>query len=222
MPLPRLPALIDHPGGRLIWFLPWVVAVGFVLRFAGPLPLTDEWTYTHVLRMLHHIDLSTLAGWKEFLAIYPIRHSEHLVAFPFLIYAPVAELTGHDARWIIQLTLAAFGLQAWVYCRKLLPQSPASLLIVLLLFCPSHYMEFLWGWQFTLTLSATLPLLGLVLISRANLKASFDSHPVWLVGGLVLIGLGAASSAGGFFGFPGISATQCPTPNFPATSRFRA
>ena len=42
--------------------VPLIAALVFVQLFAGPLPLTDEWTYTHALREMHDIGRVTQTG----------------------------------------------------------------------------------------------------------------------------------------------------------------
>ena len=93
--------------------LPLLVALIFVQLFAGPLPLTDEWTYTHALREMHNIDWQSEKAWSQFFQTYPTRHSEHLVAVPFVFYAPIVEWFNYDSRWIVRFTVGCFALIGW-------------------------------------------------------------------------------------------------------------
>ncbi len=62
-------------------------------------------------------------------------------------------------------------------------------------------MEFLWGWQVTLTWSVLFPLAGLVILSRGSGQPEKDAKPIRFTAALGLIALGTFSSAEGFFGF---------------------
>lgn len=193
------------PGWRwqdLILFIPLLGAIAFVAKFAGPLPLTDEWGYSHALRQLSGVDLTSWSGWQEIVRLWPTKHSEHVVALPFAVYWPVAIWADFDSRWITGLTLLAFALQVWVLRRHLVFHPLLAALVALVVFAPSHYMEFLWGWQLTITLSITLPMLGLVQLSQtADDTSPASKFARDLVVGLLLILAGTLSSAGGFFGF---------------------
>ncbi|GAB5562131.1 MAG: hypothetical protein SynsKO_37780 [Synoicihabitans sp.] len=182
--------------------LPPLAAVVFVQLFASPLPLTDEWTYTHALREMHQIDNRAPGTEASWLSLYPTRHNDHLVILPFLIYAPLMEWLHYDSRWIIWLTLIAFAGQAMILRRFENESKWVLFPLVLLLFSPAHYMEFLWGWQITLTWSVLFPLLGLWLLSRNSDRASVRGHWRVPVLAVLCITLGTLSSAGGFLGFP--------------------
>src|SRR5262245_60121504 len=144
---------IEGLRSELVLLAPLIAAVVFVLKFAGALPLTDEWNYTHAIRALDGVDLWSRAGLAEAVRLYPMRHGEHLVGVPFLVYWPLAEWTHFDSRWIIGLTVAGFTAQMLIFRRWVVRSALAMLPIALVMFCPSHFMEFLWGWQFTVTLS---------------------------------------------------------------------
>jgi len=180
---------------------PLLVAVWFVHKYARELPLTDEWFYVHALRGLHDVDFGTLAGWGEALRLYPAKFNDHLVVVPFWFYAPIAELTGYDSRWAIALTVAAFAGQVWVFRGWVLRSAWAAVPVALVIFCPSHYMEFLWGWQITLTFSVVFPLAGLAVVvgaAEATTRGAMVRRAVLAVGWLLL---GVFSSAGAAFAF---------------------
>lgn len=185
----------------LLLLLPVAAIVAFVVIFARPLPLTDEWFYVRGLRRLHDVDWSTLDGWRTAARVFPGRFREHRVLVPFFLYAPLAEATGYDGRWAIALTVAAFAAQAMIYRSAMVRSAAALLPLALVLFCPSHYMEFLWGWQITLTLSVAFPLAGLAVLGR--MSAASGRERWWRFSmGLLLILMGVGCSAGAFFGFP--------------------
>ncbi len=198
----RVPHRIYRPLAAVSLLVPLLAALVFVQMFAGPLPLTDEWTYTHALREIHDIDWDSDTAWSQFRAAYPTRHSEHLVGVPFVLYAPIVELFNYDSRWIIRLTVGCFTLIGLIVWRRLIPEPERLFPVLLLLLCPSHFMEFLWGWQVTLTLSILFPLAGLAALDQIS-SAEKPAHVARVVMiGTVLIVLGTFSSAGGFFGFP--------------------
>lgn len=200
MKAPSTPSPVRHRD--LLLLVPLLAAIVFVQIFASPLPLTDEWNYTHAIRRMHDLDFSTLAGWTDALRAYPATFREHVVAAPFLLYWPIAECTNFDSRWIIGLSIAAFATQAWLFRRRLLPSVWYALPLVLLLFCPSHYMEFLWAWQITLSCSVVLTLVALVLLDGISEQTGENARTWRLLGALLCLLLGTFSSASGFFGFP--------------------
>lgn len=186
---------------NLVLLPPLLAAVWFVHKYARELPLTDEWFYVHALRRLHDVDFGTLAGWAEALRLYPAKFNDHLVVVPFWFYAPIAELTGYDSRWAIALTVAAFAGQVWVFRAWVLRSAWAAVPVALVMFCPSHYMEFLWGWQITLTFSVVFPLAGLAVLegtAEASAPAALVRRAALAVGWLLL---GVFSSAGAAFAF---------------------
>lgn len=182
--------------------LPLLASVVFVHRFAGPLPLTDEWNYSHALRLLHGLDLTSWTGLSSALEIYPSRHHEHLVVAPFLIYAPLMELLNYDSRFIIYLTVASFAAQAWILRSLFNANLWMWFPVCLIIFAPSHYMEFMWAWQITLTWSVLFPLSGLAIIRGISSEDSRGQYSLKWTLALLAITLGTLSSAGGFFGFP--------------------
>jgi hypothetical protein len=188
--------------GNVLSFAPLLAAIVFVQLFARALPLTDEWFYIHAIRKLHDVDLLSFSGLTELAHLYPTRFHVHLVGFPFVLYWPIAEWTNFDSRWIIYLTVAAFVGQAVVYRKYLVPSSWAVLPIILVLCSPAHFMEFLWGWQITLSFSVVFPLVGLAVINRITDAGSPRMQTIHLAIGVGCFLAGTASSAGGFFGFP--------------------
>ncbi len=85
-------------GAILLCLLPLVAGVVFIQTFASPLPLTDEWNYTHALRLMHDIDPSEAGSISTWIEYYPTRHNEHLVVVPFLAYGPLMEWLQYDSR----------------------------------------------------------------------------------------------------------------------------
>jgi hypothetical protein len=197
----RIPRVLAALAPALL-AVPPLVAVVFVLRFSSAFPLTDEWFFTKAIVSLQGIELFTREGLERFLQTFPRHFGEHCVIVPFLAYWPLAEWSSFDSRCFIGVTLLTFGVQAFLYRRYLVRSSLWVLPVVLLLFAPSHYMEMLWGWQFTLALSIAFPLVGLAAIARMPVGGRIRAQIAHLLAGLLAVVLGTLSSAGGFFGFP--------------------
>lgn len=188
--------------GYALLVAPAIAAILFVQDFATPFPLTDEWFFVRAILTLQDADCHSLAGIAHALTSLPTKFGEHCVTVPFLFYWPIAEWTHFDSRWAICLTLAAFAVQAALF-HRVLGRSPWwTLPIVLILYCPSHFMEFLWGWQFTLAFSIAFPLCGLVVLDRVPLAGGWRAQLGHIAAAIGLILLGVGSSAGGFLGFP--------------------
>lgn len=199
------------PVARRVWLaiaialaslLPLAAAVAFVRAHATAFPLTDEWHFVNGVLGLQGADLFTAQGWAQAWAALPVRYGDHWVLVPFLYYWPVQSWAHFDSRWLIYTTVLVFAIEAVLYARFVVRSWIAALPIVLILFCPSHYMEFLWGWQFTLAFSIVFPLAGLVLVERMSAAQSPRSAAVLAAAALVLFVIGTLSSAGGFFGLP--------------------
>jgi hypothetical protein len=182
--------------------LPIVAAVAFVRGYATAFPLTDEWHFVNGVLGLQGADLFTTEGWTQASAALPARFGDHWVLVPFLYYWPVARWAHFDSRWLIYTTVLVFAIEAALYARFVVRSWIAALPIVLIQFCPSHYMEFLWGWQFTLAFSIVFPLAGLVLVDRMSAARSRWSAIGLAAAALMLFVMGTLSSAGGFFGLP--------------------
>src|ERR1700675_2377802 len=135
---------------HLLLLVPLLAAILFVRRYSIAFPLTDEWLFVRGAISLQSVDPFTSNGLADTLSRIPMRLSEHWVVVPFLVYYPIASWTHFDSRWFMYITVAVFALEALLYRRYLVTSSLGALPIVLLLFSPSHYMEFMWGWQLTL------------------------------------------------------------------------
>lgn len=166
------------------------------------MPLTDEWFFTKSIASLQGIDLLSLAGIARAWRLVPTHFREHWVVVPFFAYWPVAEWSGFDSRPVIYLTVALIAFEGVLFLRRLIKSALCAVPVALLLFCPSHYMEFLWGWQLTLTLSIACALAGLVVIDGVSRSASWRSQCGRISVGMFLCLLAALSSAGGIFAFP--------------------
>lgn len=182
--------------------LPVLTALLFVAFYNTGMPLTDEWAFTKSIMALENIDKRGTEWLGEVLKIAPWRFSDHWVAVPFLIYWLLAGLTHFNSTVFIVITLATFTAQLAIYRRYIVPSTAAVLPIALVLFSPAHYMELLWGFQFTLALSIIFPMTGLLILDRVYSDDSSLLGFAKLASALTLFVLGTLSSSGGFFGLP--------------------
>jgi hypothetical protein len=164
---------------------PAFVALTFVHRYATPMPLTDEWLF---LRGAMREEIV----WK----IY-----DHIVIVPYLIYRIVVQASNFDNRALVLITLLCVGTQTWLFARYIIGSVRWTVPVAILLFSPSHYMELLWGFQFTLALSIALPIAGIVVADR--IRPTDEARRAFRLAGIAvgLVLLGGLSSAGGAFGF---------------------
>jgi hypothetical protein len=182
--------------------LPILMALLFVALYNTGMPLTDEWTFTKSVMELENIDKQGTAWLGEVLKAAAWRFGDHWVAVPFLIYWLLAGLAHFNSTVFVVITLATFMAQLAIYRRYIVPSSAAALPIALILFSPAHYMELLWGFQFTIALSIILPMTGLLILERVHPHDSLLLSLGKVASTLTLFLLGTLSSSGGFFGFP--------------------
>jgi hypothetical protein len=179
----------------LLLLVPPAVAVVYVAMFATATPLTDEWIMLGAAVDLHK------HGWSlHALRSIQFQHQQHLLIVPYLIYFPLEEFFRFDTRALIAVTLVCFAVQFVVFRIALVKDDLAALPIALLLFSPSHYMEFHWGFQFALAMSVTFPVVALAVLDQIEADLTGVSIRYYLIG-TVLLALGALSSAPGYFGF---------------------
>jgi len=179
----------------LLLLVPPAAAVVYVVMFATATPLTDEWLMLGAAVDLHK------HGWSlHTLRSIQIQHHQHLLIVPYLIYLPLEALFRYDTRALVGVTLACFGVQFTVFRSQLVKDDLAAFPIALLLFSPSHYMEFHWGFQFTLALSITFPVVALALLDHIGDDITRVNIRRYLIGTVLLV-CGALSSAPGYFGF---------------------
>jgi hypothetical protein len=175
-------------------FLPAIIPVVFIAAFSSSAPLTDDWALLKAAIAIRGMGLIEAVHTIATLKIY-----DHHVAVPMLVYLPVSYATHFDARAMMFVTIASGAVQLLIYRRAVGGCDVAALPLALLLFVPSHWMEFMWGIEFTLSLSITFPLVGLLLIDGIERSR----RPTMTVAGCVAaISLGIMSSAGAWLGFP--------------------
>jgi hypothetical protein len=175
--------------------VPPAVAIVYIAMYATATPLTDEWIMLGAAVDLHK------QGWSlHAVRSIQIQHQQHLLIVPYLIYFPLEALFHYDTRALIAVTLLCFAVQLAVFRLLLGKDDLAAFPIALVLFSPSHYMEFHWGFQFALTLSVTFPVVALAVLDHIDNGPTGVSIRHYLIGTVLLV-LGAMSSAPGYFGF---------------------
>jgi hypothetical protein len=193
----RLRAALPH----LLLLLPLLAAIVFVQRSSVPFPTTDEWFFLEAGMQFDGVPLFSGDAFAFDRDDYPRNYCGHPVAAPFLLYRPIEEWTSYDSRYLMYLTVAGFALQAWFFRRRMVTSSLWALPIFMLMLSPSHYMEFMWGWQFTLAFSLLFPIAGLFVLDGMPMTSL--AGRAWRVAACALLCLlGALSSAPGLFGAP--------------------
>jgi hypothetical protein len=179
----------------LLLLAPVTAAIVYVAMFATATPLTDEWIMLGAAVDLHK------HGWSlHALRSIQIQYQQHLLIVPYLIYFPLEELFRYDSRALVGVTLICFAVQFAVFRFQLVKNDLAAFPIALLLFSPSHYMEFQWGFQFVLTMSVTFPVVALAVLDHIGGDSKGVNIRNYVIGTFLLI-FGALSSAAGYFGF---------------------
>jgi len=179
----------------LLLLAPPAAAVVYVAMFATATPLTDEWIMLGAAVDLHKY------GWSlDTVRSIQIQHHEHLLIVPYLIYLPLEALFRYDTRALVGVTLICFAVQFAVFRFQLIKDDLAAFPIALLLFSPSHYMEFHWGFQFALALSVTFPVVALAVLDHIGDDITRVNIRRYVIGTVLLV-FGALSSAAGYFGF---------------------
>lgn len=169
--------------------LPFLATLVFVWRFATPTPLTDEWL------LVFNAMIIQLASFKNIVPILGAigwRINDHPLVLPNLIYLTVGPWFGFDSRAMVALTVACFGAVSLALLRAGV-SAVAVLLAAFILASPAHYMEFQWGFQFTLTLSIWLPVIGLIVLDRGTRDGRIDPAAARVF--VTLTTLGILSSA---------------------------
>ncbi|MCG8525295.1 MAG: hypothetical protein MI748_02865 [Opitutales bacterium] len=192
-----------------------LIIAGSVLfqHLYGPtIPLTDEWYHIEWINIVEVAGLESLGSIREF------RYLDHHVIVPFFLYWGIMELCGYNSGiLILVLTTPLFITQTILYSQWVGKYDWKIISIFILVLSPARYMEFLWGWQHTITLSITLPVIALAVLDSGNAKGILPKSPIFNLGigirqlyhpflfvpGIIL--LGTLSSAGGLFGFLAIA-----------------
>jgi hypothetical protein len=189
-----------HPRlAALLLAAPPICAGIFIYQFASPLPLTDDWFFLRAVMRIGGVNLLTTERLSRLAEEGTYRIYNHIVVVPLVVYWPISVITNFDARALMGVTFACRALQLLLFRIALIRSSIACIPIALILFCPSHYMDFMWGTPFAAELAITFSLAGLFVLDRIRVG---EPWAIQVVASPLLISAGAFSSAGGFFGFP--------------------
>ena len=183
----------------IVLALPLLAALSFIGMFSTAMPLTDEWLF---LRSVIALERIPLFSYRLF-DVLPYRIYDHHVIIPFLFYWPIAELSNFDNRALLAITVAVWIAVLFMFRIAVIRSAWWTIPVAVIVFSPARYMEFLWGFQFTLALSILFPVAGLVVLSRIGENESLARQMQKCAVAILLIVAGTLSSAGGFFGFFG-------------------
>lgn len=185
-----------------LWAAPaFTATVLFAYLFSTATPLTDEWYFLHSVINLHSLDWHAWADWKRIPEFYAFKPGDHVLALPFAVYLVVSELSHFDQRAEIAITIATLIVQIAVYRSVVSKSAWMTLILSVIVFNPARYMDFIWGYQFTIALSIMFAILGLAALHRLG----SSEHAFWrtVVIGLACMAAAIFSSAAGYFGLVG-------------------
>src|SRR5690348_7904405 len=186
--------------GFAVLAIPALVLIAFIGRYATAMPVTDEWFFLRTVAALEQVPWSNLS---QIFQLLPYKIYDHHVIIPFLLYWPVSELSNFDNRALLAITFAAWTAILLLFRYAVIRSIWWTVPVAMVLFSPGRYMEFLWGFQFTLALSVLFPLLGLAVLGSITSADGVAGELRKFLAAIGLILLGTLSSAGGFFGFIG-------------------
>jgi hypothetical protein len=192
--------LRDRRAPALLLAVPLAATILFAARFATGLPLTDEWFYTRAAMAMDAVDFLSPGGLADAMAAFPTWHYDHIVSLPFFVYWPFGEAIGYDARFFVGLSIAVTLAEVLLLRRFVIRSWLWSLPVAILLLNPARYVEWTWGWMYTVLFSLALPLAGLCVLSTLPRPDAGNPRRCALAIGLILAGL--LSSAGAWFAFP--------------------
>jgi hypothetical protein len=184
-----------------ILVIPMAAAGIFVWLHAISYPLTDEWLLLRNAMTAHDM------GWSDplrTLSAMTWKIYEHPIVLPNFVYLLIGPIFHYDSRAFIFITLVCFATMLIVFRTAIASSAWAALPAALVLFAPSHYMEFMWGFQFAMAMSIALTVLGLAIFNRTTPEESTAMFSVRLSCALCLIIAGLFSSGEAAFGFPAL------------------
>jgi hypothetical protein len=194
-------ALSVRAATEMVLLIPVVAAGIFVWLYAISYPLTDEWLLLRNAMIAHDM------GWSDPLRTISAMTWQlyvHPLVLPNLIYLLLGPVFDYDARVFIFITLVCFATMLVVFRTEIASNAWAALPVAFVLFAPSHYMEFMWGFQFAMATSIALAVLGLAVFNRTTPEESAAKFSARLAGALCLIIAGLMSSGEAIFGFPAL------------------
>ncbi|MEM7354062.1 MAG: hypothetical protein AAF657_24885, partial [Acidobacteriota bacterium] len=188
--------------GTILLALPAIVAAAFVWLNGSRFPIADEWAFTKAVMAIQEIRTGGLEGIRQSMAAMRVTFHGHWVIVPFTIYWALADLVQFNSLAFTGITLAALAVQLLVFRWAVVPSALLALPVALVLFSPARYVDLIWGFQFTLALSCTLPMVGLAILSTISKADSSYRQVRKALAAVCLISLGTLSANPGFFGLP--------------------
>ena len=149
----------------LLTLLPASITAVLVYGTGVDVPYWDQWVLVQHLQQIAEGTWPWTELWRP--------HNEHRLFFPQLIMLSLAELTRWDIRVELVLNgLLAFGIlasTAWLIRQTLGSRGFWLLpLVSLLIFNPSQWENWLWGWQIQIFLNVFMVVLGTALLIEAQ------------------------------------------------------
>jgi hypothetical protein len=184
-----------------VLLIPVAAAGVFVWLYAISYPLTDEWV------LFRNAMIANSAGWSDpvsTLSALTWKIYDHPIVLPNLLYLLIGPVFHFDARACISITLVCFTAMLIVFRTQVASNAWTALPIGFVLFAPSHFSEFVWGFQFTMAMSITLTVLGLAVFNRTTPEESTAKFSARLLCALCLIIAGLLSSGEAVLGLPSL------------------
>jgi hypothetical protein len=163
-----------RPSARVLSYalaaIPFLYLVWLASRLYVDVPYWDAWVLVPKLDML---DRGTLT-----LADLRAQHNEHRPLFPIITMIVLARLSGWNIGWEIAANVL-FGLLTFLLLLRRVPGSPDTNdpawlppLLSVLVFSPTQFENWLWGWQLTMMMGTAAAIGGLRLLSAAPLTGA--------------------------------------------------
>jgi hypothetical protein len=165
------PSSAPEGSARPVVLLPWIVfaltllsSFWLVARYGANIPRSDEWR-----------DVSVLLGDDPLTFDWLIRpHSVHRIPAPRLVRLLLYRVSGRDFRSALVFNVAVMALATFLALRTVGRCRGATArwdaLLPLLLLGPSHYANFLWGFQVQFALSAALFLASIAIVASCETR----------------------------------------------------
>jgi hypothetical protein len=171
----------------LIVLVPFVYITSLVITKGVNMPYQDDWALVPVFEAFHqhHIIIGLKLLWDQ--------HNEHRVFFPNLVSVIIAYFT----RWNLHiemllnvlLVLCLFVIFYWYISKSSRTKTglvATSLITSLLMFSPTQWENWLWGWQIEWYFCIIFGLSALVLLDKRFVKID-KNISYWLAGVLCFI-----------------------------------
>jgi hypothetical protein len=133
----------------IIYLIPVVLLLGFVLSFSVNVPIGDEWVLVHLFEKLY----TGKASFNDFF----VQHNEHRIFFPRIIFLAIASVTKWNVRYeqgvsillavITFIAIAKLSFEQVATNTNLFYVHLANILTCMLVFSLVQHENWLWGFQ---------------------------------------------------------------------------